>query len=162
MKSKAYAFPPLILLTGLIWACASTNRTGADEVASAPLQPPSAAPSPYPSDKVVTAEDIQRTPGTSLDQAMSGRFPGVWITRASDGGLRIRIRGTTSIEGNQEPLYVLDGIALQSGPGGDLHGIVAADIATIEVLKDAIATSLYGVRGANGVIIIKTKPPPVN
>lgn len=159
MRSKACAFLTLVLLTGLIWACASTKRTAAAEPEPATLKPLAADPLAEP---VVTAEDIQRTPSTSLEQAMSAKFPGVWISRASDGGLRIRIRGTTSIVGNQEPLYVLDGVAVNSGPGGNLHGIVPADIATIEVLKDAIATSLYGVRGANGVILIKTKAPPVN
>jgi TonB-dependent SusC/RagA subfamily outer membrane receptor len=148
MKSKTYAFLPL--LTGLIWACASTNRTGEDEIDPARHLPPG--------EKIVTAEDIQRA---SLDQAMSAKFPGVWITRASDGGLRIRIRGTTSLTANQEPLYVLDGVALESGPGGNLHGVAPADIQSIEVLKDAIATSMYGLRGANGVILITTKRPPV-
>jgi len=156
MKSKTYAFLSLIL-TGLIWACASTkNRTGADEIESPGLQQPSGPPA----EKVVTAEDIHRNSG-GLDQAMAAKFPGVWISRGSDGGLRIRIRGTTSIAGNQEPLYVIDGVAVQSGIGGNLTGIVPADIATIEVLKDAIATTMYGLRGANGVILIKTKRPPV-
>jgi TonB-dependent SusC/RagA subfamily outer membrane receptor len=154
MKSRAYAFVSVLFATGLICACASAKRTGTDEEPT-----PSHAP---PSEKIVTAEDIQRSPGAPLDQAMSAKFPGVWITRAPDGGLRIRIRGTTSIAANQEPLYVLDGIPLQSGPGGNLTGIVPADIASIEVLKDAIATSMYGLRGANGVILIKTKPPPQN
>ena len=152
MRSKTYAFLSLIL-TGLIWACATPNRTGGDEPAPRPSVPPG--------ETVVTAEDIQRTPGASLDQAMAAKFPGVWITRASDGGLRIRIRGTTTLMGNQEPLYVLDGSPLQSGPGGNLTGIVPADIESIEVLKDAIATTMYGMRGANGVILIKTKRPPV-
>lgn len=157
MKSKTYAFLSVIL-TVLIWGCASTTRTGADGIEPAGVQPP---PSAAPSEKVVTAEDIQRTPGASLDQAMAAKFSGVWITRASDGGLRIRIRGTTSLMGNQEPLYVLDGVPLQSGLGGNLAGIVPADIESIEVLKDAIATTMYGMRGANGVIIVKTKRPPV-
>jgi len=157
MKSKAYAFLSLSL-TGLICACASANRTGADKIGPAGLQTPSSAP---PTEKVVTAEDIQRSPDGSLDKAMAGKFAGVWISRGSDGGMRIRIRGTTSLMGNQEPLYVIDGVAVQSGPGGNLTGIVPADIESIEVLKDAIATSLYGIRGANGVILIKTKRPPI-
>ncbi len=154
MRSRTYACLPLVLLTGTICACASTNRTGADEIGSDKIRP-------GPGAKVVTAEDIQRSPSASLDQAMSGRFPGVWITRAADGGLRIRIRGTTSLMANQEPLYVLDGIAVNSGPGGNLHGVAPADIESIEVLKDAIATTMYGIRGANGVILITTKRPPV-
>ncbi len=152
MKSRACAFLPVLFATGLICACASANRTGTGQIEPTP-------PLLEPSEKVVTAEDIQRNPGAPLDQALSGKFPGVWVTRTSDGGIRVRIRGTTSIEANQEPLYILDGIPLQAGPGGNLTGIVPADIASIEVLKDAIGTTLYGMRGANGVILIKTKRP---
>ena len=67
------------------------------------------------------------------------------------------IRGATSIYGNNEPLYVLDGIPIQPGPGGTLAGISPYDIESIQVLKDPADTALYGMRGANGVIVIKTK-----
>jgi TonB-dependent SusC/RagA subfamily outer membrane receptor len=87
------------------------------------------------------------------------RVPGVWITRTEDGGIAVRIRGATTITGNNEPLYVIDGVAVQSGPGGSLTGVNPYDIASIEVLKDAAATSMYGARGANGVIVIKMKQP---
>jgi TonB-dependent SusC/RagA subfamily outer membrane receptor len=69
----------------------------------------------------------------------------------------VRIRGVASAYG--EPLYVIDGVAIEPGPSGSLSGINAADIESIKVLKDAAETSLYGSRGANGVIIIKTKKP---
>lgn len=85
------------------------------------------------------------------------RFPGVSITRAPDGSLAVRIRGTTSLYGSNEPLYVIDGVPVRPGPGGSLSGINPYDIESIEVLKDATATAMYGVRGANGVIVIKTK-----
>ncbi len=107
----------------------------------------------------MTAEDIQRTPAAPFEQILTAKFPGVWVTRTADGGISVRIRGTTSIEGSNEPLYVLDGIPIQAGPYGSLTGIVPADIASIEVLKDAISTTMYGLRGANGVILIKTKRP---
>ena len=150
MKSRVYAFLPVVLLTGLICACAHPNRTAAGEIEGAAHQPP-------PSEKVVTAEDIQRTPGAPFDQILTAKFPGVWVTRTANGGISVRIRGTTSVEGSNEPLYVLDGIPIQAGPYGALTGIVPADIASIEVLKDAISTAMYGLRGANGVILIKTK-----
>ena len=85
------------------------------------------------------------------------KVPGVWITRTPDGGIAIRIRGTTSLNASNAPLYVVDGMAIQAGPNGSLTGINPYDIETIEVLKDAASTSMYGSRGANGVIIIKTK-----
>jgi TonB-dependent SusC/RagA subfamily outer membrane receptor len=88
------------------------------------------------------------------------RIPGIWVTRTADGGVAIRIRGGTSILGNNEPLYIIDGVPIEPGPNGALTGINPNDIASIEVLKDAASTTLYGMRGANGVIIIKTKHPP--
>ncbi len=152
MNSKAYAFLPVVLLVGLICACAHPSRTARGEIEGPAREPP-----PPPSGTVVTAEDIQRTPAAPFDQILAAKFPGVWVTRAADGGIRVRIRGITSIEGSNEPLYVIDGIPIQTGPSGSLVGIVPADIASIEVLKDAISTTMYGLRGANGVVLIKTK-----
>ncbi|MBA3341605.1 MAG: TonB-dependent receptor plug domain-containing protein [Gemmatimonadaceae bacterium] len=105
----------------------------------------------------MTAEDIQRTPSVPIEELLTSRFPGVSVTRAPDGGIAIRIRGATSFEGSNAPLFVIDGIAVEPGPNGSLTGIVPNDIETIEVLKDASATAMYGMRGANGVIVIKTK-----
>jgi len=79
------------------------------------------------------------------------------ITRTPDGGIAVRIRGATTINGSTEPLYVIDGLPIQAGPGGSLVGINPHDIASIEVLKDAASLAFYGMRGANGVILIKTK-----
>ncbi|PYO29715.1 MAG: hypothetical protein DMD73_00815 [Gemmatimonadetes bacterium] len=61
--------------------------------------------------------------------------------------------------GSNEPLYVIDGVEIEPGPGGSLTGINPRDIATIEVVKDPAGEAMYGVRGANGVIIIRTKRP---
>jgi TonB-dependent SusC/RagA subfamily outer membrane receptor len=132
------------LLISLAVACAHR---------SAP-PPPTAAPS-----EILTSEDLDRQPGQPIEQVLMGRFPGVEVTRTSNGGFAVRIRGTTSIRGSNEPLYVIDGVEIQPGPGGSLTGIDPHDIASIQVLKDAAETSLYGVRGANGVILIKTKGP---
>ncbi len=85
------------------------------------------------------------------------KVPGVWITRTADGGIAVRIRGTTSLHGNNAPLYVVDGLPIQPGPNGSLTGVNPYDIESIQVLKDAASTSMYGARGANGVIVIKTK-----
>jgi TonB-dependent SusC/RagA subfamily outer membrane receptor len=116
--------------------------------------PPTAAPA-----SIVTADDIDRQPGQPIEQVLMGRFPGVMVTRTPTGGVSVRIRGTTSIHGSNEPLYVIDGVEIQSGPGGSLSGINPHDIASIQVLKDPAETALYGVRGANGVLVIKTKRP---
>src|SRR5262249_20211479 len=93
----------------------------------------------------------------SLSQALEGRAAGVKVSQSSNapgGGMTIRIRGGNSIQGGNEPLYVIDGYPLynESGPA-----INPNDIESMEILKDASATAIYGSRGANGVIIITTK-----
>jgi TonB-dependent SusC/RagA subfamily outer membrane receptor len=140
---RAHSLVSLAFLAGLASACASSGKQGA-----APRDVPAPA---------VTGEDIERTPSVPVEQLMMNKFPGVWITRMPDGSLSVRIRGTNSMQSSNEPLYIIDGTPVQPGPNGGLTGISPNDIASIEVLKDAAATTMYGVRGANGVIIIKTK-----
>lgn len=114
-------------------------------------------PSPPPSLTTITAEDIERAPGLSLEQLLVTRVPGLSLSRAPDGHTVIHIRGTTSLMGEQEPLFVINGIPLDTPVGGNLSSINPRDIEYIQVLRDAASTAMYGVRGANGVIIIKTK-----
>ena len=139
-----------LLLAGLLSGCAHAGGTGQGNVEDAPDQS-------RPRGRTVTAEDIQRTPGKPIEELLMSRFPGVVVTRTPDGGIAVRIRGTTSIHGSNEPLYVIDGLSIRSGPGGGLTGINPYDIESIEVLKDPASTTMYGVRGANGVIVITTK-----
>lgn len=110
---------------------------------------------------------------TSVDQLIAGRAAGVQITQASaepGGGVSIRIRGANSINANNEPLYVIDGLPIDNSPvvpnspvitdgavRNPLNALNPADIESIEVLKDASATAIYGSRGANGVILVTTK-----
>jgi len=118
-------------------------------------------PDPSPtrplSGTTVTSADIDQSPQQPIEKILQSRVPGVTITRTANGWLSIRIRGATSINGNNEPLYIIDGLPIQPGPDGSLIGINPHDIASIEVLKDASDLAMYGVRGANGVILIKTK-----
>ena len=107
----------------------------------------------------MTAEDIERAPGEPIEMLLMRRFPSVMVSRTTDGRIGIRIRGATSLHGSSEPLYVIDGVPVRPGPGGSLFGINPYDIASIKVLKDAASTTMYGVRGANGVIVITTKQP---
>ena len=144
------ALLPVGLLVGLLFGCAHASRTAEGDVADAP------EPSP-PGEPVVTAEDIQRAPSKPIEQVLMSRFPGVRVTRAPDGGIAIRIRGAMSIYGSNEPLYVINGVPIRPGPGGSLAGINPYNIASIEVLKDPAETLMWGIRGANGVIVIKTK-----
>ena len=106
---------------------------------------------------VVTADDIERNPGTPIEKIIEAKIPGIQVTRTNGGAVAIRIRGTSSIYGNNNPLFVIDGTPLEAGPGGALNGVNPYDIDTIRVLKDPADTGIYGVRGANGVIVITTK-----
>lgn len=120
----------------------------------------------------ISGEDLLRTAPTSLDQALQGRAAGVQVTQVSGrpgGETSIRIRGASSINAGNEPLYVVDGMLITSdngqtnaggAAGSNLNGLSAinpSDIESIEILKDASATAMYGSRGANGVVLITTK-----
>jgi TonB-dependent SusC/RagA subfamily outer membrane receptor len=115
------------------------------------------APAPSPTRDNVTSGDVQRAPNVPIEQLLQSKVPGILVTRTDDGSIAIRIRGSTSFSGNNFPLYVVDGVAVASGPGGSLPGINPYDIESIKVLKDATDITMYGSRGANGVIVIKTK-----
>jgi len=106
---------------------------------------------------MVSGEELDRAGGDPIEKALEAKVPGIIVARLPDGSLSIRIRGNSSISANAEPLFVIDGLAVQSAAGGALKGINPHDIASIEVLKDAASLSFYGVRAANGVIVITTK-----
>jgi TonB-dependent SusC/RagA subfamily outer membrane receptor len=86
------------------------------------------------------------------------RFPGVEVRRTANGGVSIRIRGPASFYGNTEPLLVVDGTPIVQGSSG-FSWLNPHDIATITVLKNPTDTAIYGLRGANGVIVITTMRP---
>lgn len=140
------------LLAGCVAACSHSNATGA---ASAPTPAPATATAP----SILTAEDIQRVRGQPIEQLLMGRFPGVDVARTAGGGISVHIRGVGSFLSSNEPLYVIDDVPLQAGSQGVLRGINPYDIESIQVLKDPAETAMYGVRGANGVILIRTKRP---
>jgi TonB-dependent SusC/RagA subfamily outer membrane receptor len=117
---------------------------------------PQTAPSPG-SATAVSSEQIAQTPGDPIEKLLMNRSPGVWVGRAADGSLAVRIRGGSSLYGNNDPLYIVDGTPYTPGSGGALTGLNPYDIESIKVLKDPAELSMYGSRGANGVIIIKTK-----
>lgn len=103
----------------------------------------------------VTSESYEAQPLTRVEDALQGRAPGVIVARANGqpgANFKVRIRGVNSITGNNSPLIVVDGVQ-----GADLSSLNPNDIESMDVLKDASATAIYGVRGSNGVIIITTK-----
>ncbi len=104
----------------------------------------------------IKSEEIQQQQVTRVDQAIQGRLSGVQVTSiggAPGSGTSIRIRGGNSINAGNEPLFVVDGFI----GGGDLNTINPANIESIEILKDASSTAIYGSRGSNGVVLITTK-----
>ncbi|RNL91982.1 TonB-dependent receptor [Sinomicrobium pectinilyticum] len=123
----------------------------------------------------VKAEDLNPGANASVEQALQGRVAGVQISQKSNepgGGLSVNIRGSGSINAGTEPLYVIDGIIVNNGavaatggagftanstPRNPLNTLNPADIQSIEVLKDASSTAIYGSRGSNGVVLITTK-----
>ncbi|TVP98276.1 MAG: SusC/RagA family TonB-linked outer membrane protein [Balneolaceae bacterium] len=107
---------------------------------------------------IVTADQINPTSFNAL-QGLRGRVAGVQIFQnsgAPSGSNRVIIRGTGTINASTDPLYIVDGVAMEGGLGGGINFLNPADIQSIEVLKDASATAIYGARGANGVILITT------
>lgn len=116
------------------------------------------APAPVPASpdpNVVTAADQARQGANSLDQILAGRISGVTVKAAPGGGIVVRFAGAGSFLGSAEPLFVIDGVPTDVNRG-TLSWLSPHDIESIRALKGADAT-IYGVRGANGVIVIKTK-----
>ncbi|WP_207428759.1 TonB-dependent receptor [Pedobacter sp. SYSU D00535] len=122
----------------------------------------------------VSREDLIREAPTNVLQAMQGKMAGVTVTQsegAPGAGINIRVRGTNSFQGTSEPLYVIDGIPFNNSSSAAPSSMLAeekqsinalafinpSDIESIDVLKDASATAIYGSRGANGVVLITTR-----
>ncbi|QEC78895.1 SusC/RagA family TonB-linked outer membrane protein [Mucilaginibacter ginsenosidivorax] len=108
----------------------------------------------------ISPKDYKDQPVNRLDQVLQGRVSGVQVSNnsgAPGGDVTIRIRGSNSILGNNNPLYVIDGYV-----GADFNTLNPDDIESIQVLKDASGTALYGSRGANGVVLVTTKKGDAN
>lgn len=104
----------------------------------------------------VNTRQFKNQPVRRVEDVLQGRAAGVEVTASSGlpgAGMKVRVRGTTSINKSSDPLYVIDGMISPSGLGG----LNPSDIQSMEVLKDASSTAIYGSRGANGVILITTK-----
>jgi len=124
----------------------------------------------YVTGSITSVQDsnIANTPVTSFQTALEGRTPGAFITQQSGKvgqGIRIRIRGSSSVTASNQPLYVIDGIPVTSSsqgqasnePTNPLANLNYDDIASIQILKDASAAAIYGSRASNGVVLITTK-----
>ena len=106
----------------------------------------------------VSAKVLEEKPVTNINEALQGRVAGVFVSNAAKPGddASIRIRGVNTINSTTDPIYVVDGLVMDNW-GGGFNSVNLNDVASIEVLKDASATALYGSRASNGVILITTK-----
>ena len=104
---------------------------------------------------VMDSKSFKDQPVARVEDALNGRMSGVQVMSSGvpGGSMKIRVRGTSSVNKSNDPLYVVDGIVRQTG----LEGINPEDIQSIQVLKDASSTAIYGARGANGVVMVQTK-----
>lgn len=163
-----------------------TNTTQMQEVVITGYGPPVDRNKLTSSVVSVKGEDVIEPVGNSLDQMLQGKIPGMTVlqqTSTVGAAPKIRIRGSSSIAGNREPVWVLDGVIMENPVkldptelnsmdrvnlvGNAISGLNPEDIERIDILKDASATAIYGVKAANGVIVITTKrgkpgPPAVN
>lgn len=130
---------PLFLLTGFAAACAA-GQTQREPGARA----------------TVTSEDLEN-PNEPIEVALQKKVPGLIVTRTSEGEIALEIRGGSSFRGaDSPPLWILDGMPFNPGPGGALSGIDPRNIESIKILRSAEA-GLYGSQGAHGVIVVTTK-----
>ncbi len=104
---------------------------------------------------VMDNKSFKDQPVARIEDALNGRMSGVQVMSSGvpGGSMKIRVRGASSVNKSNDPLYVVDGIVRQTG----LEGISPEDIQSIQVLKDASSTAIYGARGANGVVMVQTK-----
>jgi TonB-dependent SusC/RagA subfamily outer membrane receptor len=110
---------------------------------------------PPPPPSTMRTTEVARSSATSLAQLLQGRLSGVTVSPAPDGGIIVRMGGPTSFFAGQGPLFVVDGVPVETN--GTLSWLNPEDVESIQALKDPSQTAIYGVRGANGVILVRTK-----
>lgn len=151
------------------FAAAVAGAAGCSRAASAPPAPTPPAPEQHGgsgrslagegtgSVGVVNGDRLQGVPSRNIEELLAGRVAGVQVVQLPGGGISVRIRGATSFNASTEPLYVVDGMPVQVDRDRGIDWLSPADLLRIEILKDASTTSMYGVRGANGVVLITTR-----
>jgi TonB-dependent SusC/RagA subfamily outer membrane receptor len=100
--------------------------------------------------------EIARLRVRRVEELLAGRVPGLRVLPTPNGGFTVRMRGVTTLSGSTEPLYIIDGMPVSLLPGEGLNWLNPAEILRIDVLRDPAETTMYGGRGANGVILIHT------
>lgn len=144
--SLSRALAPLSVAVSLSAGCAWHSRPAYPE------------PTRQPSEALTSGDVESASPGQPIEQQIMDRFPGVEVLSRPGGGIAMRIRGPASFYGSSDPLLVVDGVTINVG-ANNLSWLNPHDIASITVLKNPAETAIYGVRGANGVILVTTKRP---
>lgn len=148
---------PAAVSTLLVLACIALGAIGcaSSHSSSQDTQAASHEPSDAIHDGTEVDADTKRG-AARLYELLEGRASGVWVDR-HQSGIQVRIRGEGSLQGSNDPLYVVDGQTMRPERGGVLPFINPEDVESIRVLKGAGETAIYGSRGANGVIVVTTK-----
>jgi TonB-dependent SusC/RagA subfamily outer membrane receptor len=157
MATLAWRAVPLAVLAVYAAGCAHPSAARQDQLADTTRLVRDTTHPPQRDPSTVTSVENRIGANEPIEMALQGKVPGLEVSRTPDGFVSIRIRGPSSFMGGGEPLYILDGVPITPGPNGRITGLFAIDIESIQVLKDPSDTALYGVRGGNGVIVIKTK-----
>ena len=142
MKFMSLQILPLVFLFAFLFITACSSSKGVEEVDDP---------------NVITEDEIHETNAVSLNELIARRAPGVSIEETPDGRINVVIRGRNTFTGDETPLYVVDGIPVDPMADGSLPGVVISEIEKIEVLKSPAETARWGMRGANGVIMVTTK-----
>lgn len=158
--ARPFSVPVLLALSSAIAAgcyrLPEAAPTPAEELPSVGFGVPGSDSDPT-SIASASDQDMRGVRARQVEELMLGRFAGVQVLPTRSGGFTIRIRGLGTFVGNPEPLYVVDGQPVRVAQGHGIDWLNPADIARIDVLKDAASTALYGMRGGNGVVLITTK-----
>jgi len=153
-KSLGPARLAITLLAGIFVAfisgCGQQTANNEGGAAAAPKQD-------QPSPSGTSSPEVQKRPHETIETLLNARTTGAIVHVNSDGSLSVQIRGAQSVNSGSQPLFVVDGIPVPVGPGGTIAGVNPYEIESIRVLKGPPETTMYGVRGGNGVVVITTK-----
>jgi TonB-dependent SusC/RagA subfamily outer membrane receptor len=138
------------VFVGFVSGCGQQTANSEGGAAVAPKQD-------QPSPSATSSQEVQKRPHETIETLLNARTNGAIVHVNSDRSLSIQIRGAQSVNSGTQPLFVVDGVPVPVGPGGTIAGVNPYEIQSIRVLKGPPETTLYGVRGANGVILITTK-----
>ena len=149
----------LAVATLFLAACGSRGGARPDETPAPPRPEGRRTEQQTSGLTTLSGDDMKQVGAQRIEEYLNGRVPGLQVLRNESGQYSIRIRGTTSLgQSDEEPLVVIDGMPVPQGGNSDaLRGIDPREVARVQVLKDASQTAMYGSRGANGVLLIRTR-----